>query len=188
MSTRLNQNILKAYCVPGLPHLVYSRPEWGQKPWQDLKKAFASVAQQAQELEPEVLVIYSSQWISVLGHSYQACPNPVGYHVDENWYDLGDFPFSFPVDLNLTQRAEAFTQKEGFATKLVNYEGFPIDTGTLVTLKYFNPDNKIPVVIVSSNIYCSQEDSYRLGQAMGKAILDSGKQAVIINCSSLSHR
>jgi 2-aminophenol/2-amino-5-chlorophenol 1,6-dioxygenase subunit alpha len=175
--------IEKAYLVPGLPHLVF-----GDSGWAPLKEAYAKAGEQVKALKPDVLVVYSAQWISVLGHSFQADPNPKGLHVDENWYDMGEFPFSFKTDVDLTNKAEEMARGKGLATKLVNYQGFPIDTGTLVALKYFNPDNSIPVMIVSSNIYCGQEDSKKLGEAVGEAIKQSGKRAVLINCSSLSHR
>lgn len=179
----VNSGIEKAYIVPGLPHLVH-----GNGGWSALKDAMKRAGEQARATNPELLVIYSAQWISVLGHSFQADPNPKGCHVDENWYDMGDFPFSFKVDVPLAEKAAQKVEAQGLATKLVNYEGFPIDTGTLVALKYFNPDNDIPVMIVSSNIYCGREDSLKLGQAVGEAIAQSGKRAVAINCSSLSHR
>jgi 2-aminophenol/2-amino-5-chlorophenol 1,6-dioxygenase subunit alpha len=178
--------IEKAFIVPGLPHLAFDNA--GNGPWQNLRNEFKKAGEEVQALQPDVLVIYSAQWISVLGHSFQFAANPKGVHVDENWYELGLFPFSFQIDRELTQSAERLAQAKGFATKLVDYEGFPIDTGTLVTLQYFNPLNQIPVMIVSSNIYCSQEDSLLLGTVVGEAIRHSGKRAVVINCSSLSHR
>lgn len=173
----------RAYIVPGLPHLVF-----GNGNWQPLKTALKKAADSARKAKPDVLVIYSSQWISVLGHSFQADPHPKGLHVDENWYDMGDFPFSFSVDVSLATTAAELAQTMGLATKLVNYEGFPVDTGTLVTLKYFNPENDIPVMIVSSNIYAGHADSEKLGQSVAQAIKRSGKKAVLINCSSFSHR
>ncbi len=176
--------VISAYMAPGLPHLVLGH----EAHWSELKAAMQQAGQHVQNASPDVLVIYSAQWISVLGHSFQADPNPKGLHVDENWYDMGDFPFDFQTDTQLTHLAEQMAQTKGFATKLVNFEGFPVDTGTLVVLRHFNPDNRIPVVIVSSNIYCSQSDSYKLGETMGEAIRQSGKRAVLINCSSLSHR
>ena len=179
----MSNAVLASYLVPGLPHLVF-----GDSGWEALKAAYAQAAKNCQDKQPDVLVLYSAQWISVLGHSFQADPNPKGLHVDDNWYDMGDFPFSFHTDVSLTQAAEAETRADGFATKLVNYEGFPIDTGSLVALKYFNPDNKLPVVIVSSNIYCNQVDSYKLGQSLKRALDRSGKRVALINCSALSHR
>lgn len=173
--------IKKAYISPGLPHLVF-----GNGAWSGLSTACKKASELARATKPDVIVIYSSQWISVLGHSFQANPNPKGLHVDENWYALGDFPFSFKVDVDLAKKSAEIASSKGLATKLVNYEGFPIDTGTLVSLKFFNPDNTIPVAIVSSNIYAGQKDSFELGQAVGKAIKDLGRKAVLINCSGLS--
>jgi 2-aminophenol/2-amino-5-chlorophenol 1,6-dioxygenase subunit alpha len=176
-------SVKAAYIVPGLPHLAF-----GNGRWQPLKDAYAKAGENAQSKKADVLVIYSGQWISVLGHSFQTDPNPKGLHVDDNWYDLGEFPFSFKVDVELAHAAADLAQTHGLATKLVNYEGFPIDTGTLVALKYFNPENKLPVMIVSSNIYAGQEDSVKLGQAVGEAIKRTGRNAILINCSALSYR
>lgn len=178
--------IVKAFMVPGLPQLVF--PESGQGQWETLRGAMREAANQCAAAKPDVLVIYSAQWISVLGHSFQFAANPTGLHVDENWHDMGDLPFSFKIDRALTATAERLTRDRGLSTKLVDYEGFPVDTATLVALRYFNPDNELPVVIVSSNIYAGPEDSMKLGQAMGEAIRQSGKRAVLINCSLLSHR
>lgn len=187
MSGVVSENLKKAFIVPGLPHLAFDGNN-GSDGWKELKAAMQKAGEAARAIQPDVLVIYSAQWISVLGHSLQADPNPRGVHVDENWYDLGDFEYDFKVDVELSQEAEKLIQERGFATKMINYEGFPVDTGTLVVLKYFNPDNKIPVMIVSSNIYASAEDSRKLGEAIGEALKRSGKRAVLINCSALSHR
>lgn len=182
------KTIEKAFIVPGLPHLAFETPGNESGSWQALRTALKQAGAEVQAAKPDVLVIYSTQWISVLGHSFQFAANPKGLHVDENWYELGDFPFSFHIDRDLTMIAEKLTREKGLATKLVDYEGFPIDTATLVALKYFNPDNNIPVMIVSSNIYCGQEDSVALGQAVGEALRQSGKRAVVLNCSLLSSR
>ena len=182
------KTIEKAFIVPGLPHLAFETPGSEAGSWQALRAALEQAGAEVQAAKPDVLVIYSTQWISVLGHSFQFAANPKGLHVDENWYELGDFPFSFHIDRDLTMIAEKLTREKGLATKLVDYEGFPIDTATLVALKYFNPDNNIPVMIVSSNIYCGQEDSVALGQAVGEALRQSGKRAVVLNCSLLSSR
>lgn len=178
--------IVKAFMVPGLPQLVF--PESGQGQWETLRAAMREAARQCAEAKPDVLVIYSAQWISVLGHSFQFATNPTGLHVDENWHDMGDLPFTFKIDRELTATAERLTRDRGLSTKLVDYEGFPVDTATLVALRYFNPDNALPVMIVSSNIYAGPEDSMKLGQAVGEAIRQSGKRAALINCSLLSHR
>ncbi len=181
-SSTTAENIKKAFIVPGQPHLALTDG------WPELTQAFKKAGEDARSVCPDVIVIYSAQWLSVLGHLFQSDPNPKGVHVDGNWHAMGDFEFNFKVDTSLAKLAEEKAQAKGLATKSVHYEGFPIDTGTLVALKYFNPDNSIPVVIVSSNVYADKEDSMALGESMGEALRESGKTAVVIFSTALSHR
>lgn len=178
-------SIVGAYIVPGLPHLTSDKPV---ENWEALRRGFRQSGDQVKEVKPDVLVIYSTQWISVLGHSFQTNAHPKGLHVDDNWYEMGDFPFDLRVDATLGTRAAEIAAASGLATKTVNYEGFPIDTGTLVALRFLNPDNSIPVAVVSCNIYAGQDDSLTLGKAMRQAIEESGKRAVVVACSGLSAR
>src|SRR5207253_6878708 len=104
--------------------------------------------------------------ISVLGHLFQADPNPKGLHVDDNWYEFGDFPFDLRCDVEVGSGAATVANSIGLSAKTVNYRGFPIDTGSLVALRFLNPDSKIPVSFVSCNIYAGQADSITLGKAM----------------------
>jgi 2-aminophenol/2-amino-5-chlorophenol 1,6-dioxygenase alpha subunit len=177
--------IQRAYIVPGLPHLASALPV---ESWEYLRRTLHQSGEQIASLKPDVIAIYSTQWISVLGHSFQTNPNPKGLHVDENWYEMGDFPFDLHVDAALGSRAAAIAASLGLATKTVNYEGFPLDTGTLIALRFLNPDNTIPVSVVSCNIYAGQEDSVTLGRALRQAIEESSKRAVVVACTGLSAR
>lgn len=178
-------SIIGAYIVPGLPHLTSDK---AVESWAALRRGFRQAGDQVKSLQPDVLVIYSTQWISVLGHSFQANPHLQGFHVDDNWYDMGDFPFDLRVDATLSVRTAEIAADLGLATKTVNYEGFPVDTGTLVALRFMNPNSVIPVAVVSCNIYAGQADSLMLGRAVRQAIEESGKRAVVIACSGLSTR
>jgi 2-aminophenol/2-amino-5-chlorophenol 1,6-dioxygenase subunit alpha len=177
--------IQRAYLVPGLPHLVSHQ---AVESWEALRRALHQAGGQITALQPDVLVLYSTQWISVLGHSFQTNPNPKGLHVDENWYEMGDFPFDLRVDVALGARAAEVASSLGLATKTVNYQGFPLDTGTLVALRFLDPDGAVPISIVSCNIYAGQEDSLMLGRAVRQAIEESGKRAVVVACTALSAR
>lgn len=75
-------NIVGAAWVPGLPHLLHpgKSPSWG-----NLAQAYQFLNQHVESAKPDTLLIYSTQWISVLGTSFQGQPNPKGIHVDENW-------------------------------------------------------------------------------------------------------
>ncbi|WP_303675235.1 hypothetical protein [Vampirovibrio chlorellavorus] len=179
-------NVLQGLMVPGFPHLAF--PDVCSGSWQSFVTAMNQAAQRVDAAEPDLLVLYSAQWISVLGHSFQYAAHPQGLHVDENWHELGALPFAFEVERPLTAQAEALARQAGLATRLVDYEGFPIDTGTIVALRYLNAQRQRSVVLVSANIYASPEDCMTLGAAMAQAVEESGKRAVFINCSLLSHQ
>ena len=70
----------------------------------------------------------------------------------------------------------------------MSYDGFPIDTGSIVALKLLNPDNRIPACIVSSNMYANRAETIVLGKSARDAIGTQGKKAVVVVVSSLSNR
>ncbi len=171
--------------VPGLPHVLQ-----GEKSshWATIERGYRQLADDLKAFQPEVIVLYSTQWLSVLGTSFQAHPHPKGVHVDENWYELGDLPFDFRSDVALAEQCAATAAQEGLPAKTVNFDEFPIDTGSIVAMRFLNPDGKIPVAIVSSCVYCDADASSRLGRAMRGTTDRLGRRAAFIACSQLSSR
>src|SRR6185312_5897764 len=55
-------------------------------------------------------------------------------------------------------------------------------------LKLINPNNRLPAVIVSSNIYSDRAETLVLGKAGRDALEKSGKKAIAISITSLSNR
>jgi 2-aminophenol/2-amino-5-chlorophenol 1,6-dioxygenase alpha subunit len=174
--------VVGAYFVPGLAPLAVG-PEAG--PWVGLRRAYRAAAATIDRLRPDVLVVWSSQWISVLGHLYQALPNPKGVHVDENWHAMGDFPFDVRVDVELVRAAVAATETRGLQARGVAYEGFPLDTGTLVADRFLNAAGR-PLACVSCNIYAGAEEERNLGGAAAEAVASLGRRAVAVCVSGLS--
>src|SRR5579864_620324 len=142
--------IVKGYIMPGMPHVMLPTQSASRR---ELRDACRVAGANVQEARPDVLVIFSTQWVSVLGHLVQARPNPKGMHVDENWYDLGDLPYDFRTDVELANRSIELGVGAGLQVRPVDFEGFPVDTGMLVTLEFFDPKRQLPVVGVSCNIY-----------------------------------
>jgi len=50
--------VLKGYLLPGLPHPLLAPKE--REPWQKLRNAFDQVAQEIEELNPDLILIYST--------------------------------------------------------------------------------------------------------------------------------
>jgi 2-aminophenol/2-amino-5-chlorophenol 1,6-dioxygenase subunit alpha len=175
--------IVKGYLMPGMPHVMLPKESAGRR---ELREACRVAGANVQEARPDVLVIFSTQWVSVLGHLVQARPNPSGLHVDENWYDLGNLPYDFRTDLELARATIDRGTAAGLQVRPVDYDGFPVDTGTLVALNFLNPKNEIPVVCVSCNIYSGREEELKLGQAAADAVRALGRRAVMVASTGLS--
>jgi 2-aminophenol/2-amino-5-chlorophenol 1,6-dioxygenase alpha subunit len=174
--------IVQAYILPGLPHLVLGGKN---RPWAELQSAMETAGKSIRAAKPDVVVTFSTQWISVLGHLFQALPNPKGIHVDENWHHLGEIPFDFQVDLDLAQKAVEAAGQRGLQARAVNFEGFPVDTGTLVVNHFLGKDG-IRMSGVSCNIYAGRDDELELGAATAEAVRKSGRRAVLVACTGFS--
>ncbi|MCB0422762.1 MAG: hypothetical protein KDD61_17310 [Bdellovibrionales bacterium] len=181
-----NSVIEKAYIVSGLPH-IYLAPERSPG-WNSLNQSYQKIRQEIETINPDLILYFSTQWLSVLGYMFQGNPQPQWHHVDANWHELGDLPYAFKVDTVFPEIYSQEVSELGHNTRVVNYEGFPIDTGTIVAQMFLNPDNKFKAAMVSCNMYSEKEENLRLGQAAARALERYGKKAVAVVVSNLSNR
>jgi len=156
--------------------------------WQRIRDAYDQVRDQVQASGADVLLIYSTMWPSVIGHQVQAHPHPEWVHVDENFHDLGSMPYRFTVDTELSHAVVAAAQARGLMARAVAYDGFPVDTGSVVANTLLNPDNTLPVCILSSNVYSDRAETIVLGKACRDALAAQDKKAAVVVVSSLSNR
>ncbi len=178
--------ISKAYIVSGMPHILLApdqSPAWGL-----LRQGYEALADEIRQEEADLILYYSTQWLSILGYMFQADPRPEWVHVDQNWHELGSIPYQFAMDTDFAAGYAAEVDQLGYKTRLINYRGFPIDTGTIVAQKLLNPDNRLPAAIVSCNMYSEKEETTRVGQAAARALQKSGKKAIAVLVSNLSNR
>jgi len=178
--------IVKGLIVPGKPHpLLVSDKNEG---WKKLNQAFDKARKEIEATQADVLLIYSTQWLSVIGHQIQADPEPRWNHVDQEWHQLGTIPYQFKMDSSYAEEYQSCAQKRGLHARTVSYQGFPIDTGTVVALKLLNPQNKLPACVVSCNMYADRAETLVLGKAARDALEKQNKKAVAVAVTSLSHR
>ena len=180
------KQVLKGYVLPAFPHPLL-RPE-GRPAWGKLREAYDQVAREVEQLNPDLILIYSTKWASILGHQIQALANPKWTLVDDEWHDLGSIPYDFRIDTEFAQAYHECNLERGLASKLTAYEGFPIDTGSVVCLKLLDPQNKRKAGIVSSNIYSDRAEQIILGKAARDALEKTNKTAVVISIAALSNR
>ena len=178
--------IQRAYIVPGQPH-IYLAPHENDG-WGALRRAYEDIGREIAQSDAELLLVYSTQWFSVIGHLMQVDPNPEWVLVDQNWYQFGEIPYRFRIDPAFGHLYAQLCREKGMQASTVSYRGFPVDTGSVVALKLLNPDNAIPASIVSCNIYAEREESRALGFAARAAIQQYGKKTIVVCVTNLSNR
>jgi 2-aminophenol/2-amino-5-chlorophenol 1,6-dioxygenase alpha subunit len=178
--------IQKAYLVPGQPHVLLA-PEKNNG-WASLRASYEAIGREIERSGAELLLLYSTQWFSVIGHLMQVDPKPKWLLVDPNWYELGEIPYHFRIDPAFGELYCSLAREGGLQAATVNYHGFPIDTGTVVALQLLNPNNAIPASVVSCNIYAERDETRALGRIARQAIEEHGKKTIVVVVSNLSNR
>ena len=182
----MSGSIPKALLLPGKPQILLD-PD-GNPGWRSLHDSMRSVGDSLREEGVELLVLYSTQWTSIIGHQILADPAPKWSKVDEDFHSLGTIDYQLRMDAEF---ADLWCEKalaRGLTTRQVAYEGFPVDTGTLVALKLLDPENQIPACVVSCNMYADRAETVILGKATRDAVEASGRKAAAVAVSALSNR
>ena len=178
--------LIDSFVVPVHPHTVLA-PEKNEG-WGKLRDAYDEAAKRIEDSGADLIIIYSTTWPSVIGHQIQADPNPQWVMVDHDFHDLGSINYSFNIDAEFANEWNQANKQRGLQSRTVAYKGFPIDVGSVVALTLLNPENKIPAVIVSSNVYSNRSETTVLAKACLEVIKRTGRKAVAVTAMSLSNR
>ena len=178
--------IKNAYIVPGQPHVFLAAHR--NPGWKRLREAYEQIGKQIEKSGADLILLYSTQWFSVIGHLFQTDPKPAWTLVDQNWYELGEIPYELRIDPKFGELYAQTAKQHGLQAATVAYHGFPVDPGTVVALKLLNPNNAIPASVVSCNIYAEREETRVLGRAAREAIDRYGKKTIVVCVTSLSNR
>lgn len=175
--------LVSAFLVHGHP-LPYLRPD--NPPWRELDAAYRAAGAALAASKPDAIAVYSTQWIAVLDELWQARPRSRGVHVDENWHEFGDLPFDLRADVELTNAIIAATPAFGVRSKPVDYDAFPVDTGTIIANGYLNPGGTLPLVIAANNVYHDWQTTKQLAAATVACANALGRRLALIGVGGLS--
>ncbi|TWT08627.1 tRNA U-34 5-methylaminomethyl-2-thiouridine biosynthesis protein [Reyranella sp. CPCC 100927] len=175
--------VVSAFLVPGNPLPLLKEDN---APWAALAQAARAAGDVLRQSKPDVLLIYSTQWIAVLDELWQTRPHSTGLHVDENWYAFGDLQMDLRADVALAKACIDAASAAGIRSKPVDYDGFPIDTGTIVANAFLNPGGKIPAVVASNNLYHDFAKTETLGKLAAAQANKHDKRAAVIAIGGLS--
>tara|TARA_Y100001978_G_scaffold203527_1_gene230681 strand:+ start:13874 stop:14800 length:927 start_codon:yes stop_codon:yes gene_type:complete len=172
--------------VPPHPHPLLA-PD-ANPGYKRLREAYDQCKDRIEKSDADIIIVYSTTWPSIIGHQFQANPNSEWVHVDDDFHYMGSMPYSFTMDSEFAARCVEKAESRGLQARTVNYDAFPIDTGSITALSLLNPDNRIPSTIVSSNMYANRSETIVLGKSIRDALIETGKKAVVVVVSSLSNR
>jgi 2-aminophenol/2-amino-5-chlorophenol 1,6-dioxygenase alpha subunit len=175
--------VVSAFLVHGSP-LPFLRPQ--NPPWKALDTGYRAAAAALAVSKPDVMAVYSTQWIAVLDELWQARPRSRGVHVDENWHEYGDLAFDIRADVELTKAIIAATPAFGVRSKPVDYDGFPIDTGTIIANNYLNPRGILPLVIAANNVYHDWQTTEKLAATAVACAESLGRRVALVAVGGLS--
>jgi 2-aminophenol/2-amino-5-chlorophenol 1,6-dioxygenase alpha subunit len=175
---------VSAFLVPASP-LPLLRGD--AEPHRPLREALDRLAERLAESRPDVLLVYSTRWIAVLDALWQTRSRLQGVHVDEVWHDLGDLPHDLRIDTELAHACVTATNELGLRAKGVDFDAFPVDTGTVVANAVLNNgEHPVPLVITANNIYHDGPATERLGALALRLAERQGKRAAVLAIGGLS--
>lgn len=191
--------ILSGWLAPHPPHLVYGENPPQNEPksrggWETLRHAYDACRQHVKVQKPDVIVVHSPHWQTVVGHHVLCVPKLKGLSVDPIFPHLFRYNFEMDVDCELARAIYEEGESAGLTMRKMENPDFRVDYGTIVTLHMMNPDWDIPVVAISANnspyFYdddVAQDQMSKLGEATTRAINKTGRRGILAASNTLSH-
>jgi 2-aminophenol/2-amino-5-chlorophenol 1,6-dioxygenase alpha subunit len=175
--------VVAACLVPGNP-LPWFRPD--NPPWAGLASACRAMGRTLSAARPDTILLYSTQWMAVLDELWQTRRSFDDIHVDQNWYEYGDLEYRMTCDTELAAACIEGSREIGISSKGVDYDKFPIDTGTIVANNFLNPGGRLPLTIASNNLYHSFEETVALGEMAVEKARRLGRRVAVVGVGGLS--
>lgn len=173
-----------ALIVPRMPHPLLC-PD-ASPGYRALADGYAAARARIAALKPDLVLLYSAGWASVIGHQVQAAADAQWTHVDQEFHALGAMPYRFAFDPAFGARWTAAARARGLQARTVDHRGFPIDTGAVVALRLLTDGLGIPASICSCNMYADRAETVVLGKSARDAVA-AGQRVVAVAVTNLSH-
>ena len=186
--------------APHPPHLIYAENPPQNEPraecgWEVLRWGYERLRRSLADKSFDVLVVFSPHWQTMVGTHFLGVPHFKSISVDPIFPNLFRFHYELDVDVTLSEAICEQAAQMGMVTKMMRNPDFRVDYGTIISCHLTHPAWDKPIVAISShrsaklfNTEYMQANALKLGEATRKAVLASGKRAVLLASNSLSHR
>lgn len=149
------------------------------------------IGRRCRELGVDTIVVFDTHWLVNSGYHINCAPLFEGiYTSNELPHFIKNMPYAYNGNPELGKLLADAATAAGVHTRAHDATSLALEYGTLVPMRYMNPDRHFKVVSVSA--LCTvhnMPDSVELGRAVRRAIEDEYEGTVAIFASgSLSHR
>jgi 3,4-dihydroxyphenylacetate 2,3-dioxygenase len=175
--------------VPSMYLSELDGPRQGTR--QDAIDGHVEIARRCKALGVDTLVVFDTHWLVNANYHVNCAPHFRGtYTSNELPHFIKNMPFESPGNAALGRLLAQAGNEMGVETLAHDATTLDPEYGTLVPLRYMNPDQHFKVVSVSALCMAHYlDDSARLGWAMRKAVEEHYDGSVAFLASgSLSHR
>ena len=128
-----------------------AKPTKSRGGWEPLRWAYDNCRTRMKEQKPDVIIVHSPHWQTVVGHHVTCVPKLSGLSVDPIFPHIFRYNFEMDIDVELADAIAAEGQESGLTMKRMTNPNFRVDYGSIVSLHMMNPDWDIPIVCVSAN-------------------------------------
>jgi 2-aminophenol/2-amino-5-chlorophenol 1,6-dioxygenase subunit beta len=200
----MSEGRIVAGCLsPHPPHLVYAANPQANEPqasgsgaWKPLADGYTTLKARLSDLDYDVVIVHTPHWKTTIGHHFLGVPHFDGFSVDPVFPNLFRFKYELDIDVELAELLAAEASDRGLVTSMMRNPDFRVDYGTLTCcqLALPNPFEKPMVVLSSSNPYhyfsndVGDREMLALGHATRAAVAKSGRKALLLASTSMSHR
>jgi len=148
------------------------------------------IGRRAREAGADTFVVLDTHWLVNAGYHVNANHRFKGLFTSHEFPQfIRDLPYEYEGNAALGDLIAETATKDGVYTLSHQVDSLDLEYGTLVPMRYMNPEADLKVVSVAAMCTVhSQASSRRLGEAIRKAVEASDSKVALIASGSLSHR
>lgn len=148
------------------------------------------IARRAREAGADTVVVLDTHWLVNNGYHVNARENFKGVYTSNEFpHFIQDLEYDYQGNPALGDLIAEKATEKGVYTLSHQVESLDLEYGTIVPMRYMNPESDLKVVSVAG--WCtvhSLESSRILGEAIREAIEASDSKVMLLASGSLSHR
>lgn len=138
-------------------------------------------------LEPDTLIILDSHWFSTVEHIISAHERRQGiFTSSELPRGMAQIPYDYPGDPELGEAIARHGEEMGQPTHASADDYLPVYYATINLVQYLRTSEK--VVSVSIVQTGEMKDFMTMGEAIGRAVAESDRRAVVLASGGMTHR